>query len=349
MINQIISDVLRSRADTNQKHKRLPAPDKVMSLCDMASNVLKNDPVLLKIEGDFIIVGDLHGNIDDLLRIFDRFDYPPVYRYLFLGDYVDRGTASVEILLMLFSLKIKFPDHIYLLRGNHETDLMAKQYGFRQECCRRLNKKCYQKFLECFKQLSIACVVNNKIFCVHGGIAPDLKNIATLSNMNKVHHIPQYGIIADMLWSDPAQFADEFEYNDRGVGYVFGSKPLLEFLNNHSFDFLVRSHEECEKGFLYPYNDEAKSRCITIFSACNYCGDNNDGAVLVIKQAEPPRLVVFNPFTKAEMKKRRIIFPEWLLNSSKPKKPITLNDDSNNSEQSEPSFIESQTGATLFV
>ena len=285
-----------------------------------SEEVLKMDPFKLNLNGNFIVVGDLHGNIDDLLRIFTRCGYPPEQKYLFMGDYVDRGQNSLEVFLLLLALKVRHPNHLFLLRGNHESDSMTSVYGFRAEIRRRLNKQIFGNFLRVFRHLPICAVLNDRVFCVHGGISKDLHKLSQLDHMKKPAQIPQEGIIADMLWSDPSPTVDNFQMSDRGVGYLFGAYPLTKFLDNNNLELLVRSHESCDKGYNWPfdYSPKTKEKCLTIFSTSDYCDEENDAAVLRVPADGDYEILSFS-----RGKKIRYSLPRFLVHDAYEK---TLND-----------------------
>merc|ERR1719354_429256 len=145
-------------------------------MCEMVSNILIGQPMLLELEAPVNVCGDVHGQFDDLKKLFSVGGYPPFRNYLFLGDYVDRGKKSVETLLLLMAFKIKFPENFFVVRGNHESDDVNKSYGFYDECKRKYSAKTWRKFNDVFRCLPVAAVVAGKIFCCHGGISPDLKS-----------------------------------------------------------------------------------------------------------------------------------------------------------------------------
>ena len=140
--------------------------------------------------------GDVHGQFYDLLRLFQLNGYPPEVNYLFLGyeicifdslfrDYVDRGSNSIEILCLLFALKVKYPNKVFLLRGNHETDTMNQLYGFCEECYRRYSPNLYTRFSECFRYLPLCALIGTRIFCTHGGLSPYIRAISDIASIER--------------------------------------------------------------------------------------------------------------------------------------------------------------------
>ena len=132
-----------------------------------AEEAVSRSPMLLELEAPIQIVGDIHGQFLDLLRLFDFKGLPPNASYLFLGDYVDRGPSGLECMFLLMALKVKHPDKIHLLRGNHECAAINRIYGFYDECKRRYDLQLWKSFIVCFNWLPIACLVNERILCMH--------------------------------------------------------------------------------------------------------------------------------------------------------------------------------------
>ncbi|KAF2735158.1 serine/threonine-protein phosphatase PP-Z [Polyplosphaeria fusca] len=251
----------------------------ITAICSAAREVFLNQPALLELNAPVKIVGDVHGQYTDLIRMFEMCGFPPNSNYLFLGDYVDRGKQSLETILLLLCYKLKFPENFFLLRGNHECANVTRVYGFYDECKRRTNIKVWKAFIDTFNCLPIAAIVAQKIFCVHGGLSPSLSHMDDIRQIARPTDVPDYGLLNDLLWSDPADMENDWESNERGVSYCFGKKVIMEFLQRHDFDLVCRAHMVVEDGYEF-FNDRI---LVTVFSAPNYCGEfDNWGAVMSV-------------------------------------------------------------------
>jgi serine/threonine-protein phosphatase PPG1 len=203
-----------------------------------------------------------------LLELFHVGGEVPNTNYLFLGDYVDRGPFSVEVVVLLILMKIKYPSKIHLLRGNHESKQVTTNYGFYLECLKKYNgPHVWQFFVEMFDYLPIAAVVENKIFCIHGGLSPLIQKINEIDKINRFGDIPTEGPLADLMWSDPDHGVEGFKVSERGAGYVFGELVVDKFLHVNNCDTIVRAHQLCYDG----YNILFEGKIITVWSAPNYC------------------------------------------------------------------------------
>ncbi|KAF2032200.1 Metallo-dependent phosphatase [Setomelanomma holmii] len=251
----------------------------IFAICSAAREVFLSQPALLELSAPVKIVGDIHGQYTDLIRMFEMCGFPPNSNYLFLGDYVDRGKQSLETILLLLCYKLKFPENFFLLRGNHECANVTRVYGFYDECKRRCNIKVWKAFVDTFNTLPIAAIVAQKIFCVHGGLSPSLSHMDDIRQIARPTDVPDYGLLNDLLWSDPADMENDWESNERGVSYCFGKKVIMEFLQRHDFDLVCRAHMVVEDGYEF-FNDRI---LVTVFSAPNYCGEfDNWGAVMSV-------------------------------------------------------------------
>jgi serine/threonine-protein phosphatase PP1 catalytic subunit len=237
----------------------------IFAICSAVREVFLTQPSLLELAAPVKIVGDIHGQYTDLIRMFEMCGFPPNSNYLFLGDYVDRGKQSLETILLLFCYKLKFPENFFLLRGNHECANVTRVYGFYDECKRRCNIKVWKAFVDTFNTLPIAAIVAQKIFCVHGGLSPSLSHMDDIRGIARPTDVPDYGLLNDLLWSDPADMENDWESNERGVSYCFGKKVIMQFLQRHDFDLVCRAHMVVEDGYEF-FNDRI---LVTVFSAPN--------------------------------------------------------------------------------
>ena len=237
----------------------------ITAICSASRELFLSQPALLELSAPVKIVGDVHGQYTDLIRLFEMCGFPPATNYLFLGDYVDRGKQSLETILLLLCYKLKYPENFFLLRGNHECANVTRVYGFYDECKRRCNIKIWKTFVDMFNCLPIAATVAGKIFCVHGGLSPSLVHMDDIRGIARPTDVPDYGLLNDLLWSDPADMEEDWEPNERGVSYCFGKKVIMDFLQRHDFDLVCRAHMVVEDGYEF-YQDRI---LVTVFSAPN--------------------------------------------------------------------------------
>ena len=268
-------------------------------ICASAREIFLSQPSLLELAPPVKVVGDVHGQYHDLIRIFSKCGFPPKTNYLFLGDYVDRGKQSLETILLLLCYKIKYPENFFLLRGNHECANVTRVYGFYDECKRRCNIKTWKLFIDTFNTLPIAAIVAGKIFCVHGGLSPVLNSMDEIRNIARPTDVPDFGLLNDLLWSDPADTINEWEDNERGVSYVFSKVAINKFLSKFNFDLVCRAHMVVEDGYEF-FNDRT---LVTVFSAPNYCGEfDNWGAVMGVLEDLLCSFELLDPLDSAALK-----------------------------------------------
>ena len=271
---------------------------------DKAYQILKNEDSMLRITAPLYICGDIHGQYYDLLRVFDILDYPPKSKFLFLGDYVDRGKQSLECLLLLLCLKIKYPSKIFLLRGNHESEALNKIYGFYDECKRRVSVKCFKKITNLFNILPITALIEDNILCMHGGLSKDLNNIEQLNKIARPTEIPDEGLLCDLVWSDPSdELSENFGENERNISVTFSKNVVEEFTERNGLDLICRAHQVVEEGFQF----FAGMKLITIFTAPNYAGEfDNNGGILEVGEDLLCKMHVLRPNIERKGKRKRI-------------------------------------------
>ncbi|GJN35432.1 hypothetical protein PR202_gb24209 [Eleusine coracana subsp. coracana] len=254
----------------------------IRQLCGAARPLFLSEPTLLELEAPIKICGDIHGQYPDLLRLFALGGHPPDSAYLFLGDYVDRGKQSLETICLLLAYKLRHPTRFFLLRGNHECASINKVYGFFDECKRRFSVRVWKTFSDCFACLPVAALVGDKIFCVHGGLSPELEKLDQIRAIARpVAEVPDHGLLCDLLWSDPGKTVKGWGESERCVSVTFDADTVAGFLEKHGLDLVIRAHQVVEDG----YEFFAERKLVTVFSAPNYCGEfDNAGAVLSVDE-----------------------------------------------------------------
>lgn len=264
-------------------------PDLAFELISRASALLRAEPNLLELQYPLTVCGDVHGQFFDLVRLIEVGGDPKDTQYLFLGDYVDRGCFSTEVVFYLYAHKIMYPRTLFMLRGNHECRQLTSFFNFKDECSYKYSPAMYDAIMASFDNLPLAATVNNSFFCVHGGLSPDLNSLREIHDLDRFSEVPREGPMCDLLWSDPYEDeADEdrdnendeasqsafFGYNEtRQCSYVFGVEAVKQFLTDNKLTSIIRAHEAQVDGYkMHMVNKQSGiPRVITIFSAPNYC------------------------------------------------------------------------------
>jgi diadenosine tetraphosphatase ApaH/serine/threonine PP2A family protein phosphatase len=265
--------------------------DLIFDLLDLAVNQLAPRNALIKVHSPAVIVGDIHGSITDLLRILRHHsDYATTTSLLFLGDYVDRGAHSVPVIVLLLALLCKHPSTIFLLRGNHEFAHINRVYGFFDEIMSFCNNSdLWGQFQTVFSYLPLAAIVDSQLFCVHGGLSPELTSLEQISKLSLP--IRDYFVdpmIADLVWSDPSDRILDFVDNQRGSGVLFGIHAVKTFLGECGLKAIIRAHQCVGDGWL----TFAENCGITVFSSSDYCKLQHNRAA-VIRVTEDAKLEFF--------------------------------------------------------
>ena len=293
-VDTLIEKLLSVRGNKPGKQVDLKE-EEIKFLIDKSLPIIKEQKMLVELEAPLHVCGDIHGQYYDLLRIFEHCGYPGEYNYLFLGDYVDRGKQSLETVCLLLCYKIKYPEKVTLLRGNHESSVTNRIYGFYDECKRRYNVRIWRSFTDLFNYLPVAAIIDEKILCMHGGLSPELKNLQNIQDITRPTDIPDTGLLCDLLWSDPDKDCVEYDENDRGVSVIFGEKIVQDFNKKNDLDLIIRAHQVVDDG----YEFFAQRQLITIFSAPNYCGEfDNSAGIMIIDESLTCSLKVLRPVEK---------------------------------------------------
>lgn len=308
-INEIIFQVLISYNGIRNKYIQHINKELFQKLITSFDEVVSNENVILRLDPDIFVVGDIHGSISGLVRIFQCYGYPPEKRYLFLGDYIDRGENGTEVIMLLFALKIKFPQHVYLLRGNHESSI-CRDYGFSQEILGKYNDNVLSKVIDVFDEIPICAVIGEKIFCVHGGISPKAKKLNELDELPKPNYLLGSDMFTDFVWSDPDKKINGFKPNSRGCGYFFGKDALDDFLKKNKLSMLIRSHQYFPDGSDWSFDGSKK--CLTIFSAFDYCNYKNSTGIVFIDKKLSVNIETLRYIDEIEFLKQKDVYPSWL-------------------------------------
>ncbi|GMR58368.1 hypothetical protein PMAYCL1PPCAC_28563, partial [Pristionchus mayeri] len=252
--------------------------------------LFKKEPPLVECKLPIVVVGDIHGQFSDLQRVFTIFSDKERLgcfnqRFVFLGDYVDRGKQSLECIMLVFILKILFPGEFILLRGNHEMRPINMAYGFLMELEERYERRDARKlffyFNEVFTFMPLCCIAGDTIMCMHGGICPEVTNREEFKKIPKPYiNSGDHVITESLLWADPMYGEPRARPNKiRGLGVHFGEPLVDEICEKLGVKLIVRGHQMMMNGFKF-FNGH---KLVTVFTASHYYPDKlNHGAVMVV-------------------------------------------------------------------
>ncbi|NWZ55582.1 PP2BC phosphatase, partial [Haliaeetus albicilla] len=272
-------DVLKSHL---VKEGRLEE-DAALKIINDGAAILRHEKTMIEVEAPITVCGDIHGQFFDLMKLFEVGGSPNNTRYLFLGDYVDRGYFSIECVLYLWSLKINHPKTLFLLRGNHECRHLTEYFTFKQECKYQQSKEDLN-ILMCCDQVWVLIFVPAMTFISIVLI------FVYVFQLDRFKEPPAFGPMCDLLWSDPSEdygnekTLEHFAHNTvRGCSYFYSYPAVCEFLQNNSLLSVIRAHEAQDAGYRMYRKSQTTGfpSLITIFSAPNYLDVyNNKAAVL---------------------------------------------------------------------
>jgi serine/threonine-protein phosphatase 2A catalytic subunit len=251
----------------------------VRTLCNRAQQILQHEANVQPVRSPVTLVGDIHGQWEDLIEMFKIGGQLPHTNYVFLGDYVDRGYSSIETVSLIMALKVRYPQRIHILRGNHESRQITQVYGFYDQCLKYYgSSNVWKYFTDLFDYLPLSIVVDDKVFCVHGGLSPQLETLDDVRKLHRFQEVPHDGPICDLIWSDPDERVS-WGISPRGAGYTFGEDVTERWNSKNGLILTVRAHQLVMDGYQYTHNNQL----LTLFSAPNYCYRcGNQAAILEI-------------------------------------------------------------------
>lgn len=239
----------------------------VKALCIKAREILIEESNVHRVHSPITICGDIHGQFYDLMELFKVGGSSPDTNYIFLGDFVDRGFYSVETWLLLLALKVRYPDRVMLIRGNHESRQITQVYGFYDECIRKYGSANVWRYCtEVFDYLALGALIDDKIFCVHGGLSPSLNTLDDIRVIDRKQEVPHDGSMCDLLWSDPEEITG-WGLSPRGAGYLFGGDICKQFNHKNNVELIARAHQLVMEGYKCMFDEQL----VTVWSAPNYC------------------------------------------------------------------------------
>jgi diadenosine tetraphosphatase ApaH/serine/threonine PP2A family protein phosphatase len=264
-----------------EKISDLPFED-IKNIINRAKRLFRDEEFLIELtadkDKDIFVIGDIHGNLDSLLKIYELVNEKGPEYVIFLGDIVDRGGDQLECLIFVLSLKILYPQQYFLLKGNHETLEMNKSYGFYNEFMMKFSEKSqFDEVNSLYESLPICAIINDSILCLHGGIPEDfnilneLKELDTKKLDGTIPASLQFAMY-QMMWNDPKEGLTGFMDNFRGPGIkYYGYEAFEEFMDKNGLKYCIRAHEVFPQGYKWFFNN----RLLSIFSSENYRGDYN--------------------------------------------------------------------------
>lgn len=281
-VNELAKRIVVSglESKTKSSEKFVLSDEEIVEVCRQVSDAFLAQPTGIVLRGGVKVVADLNGQFESLVRIFEIGEFPPMGSYVFLGNYIGLGPRSLETIMLLFCWKIRYPENIFLLRGNQECEGMALANGFYAECkTRGCMPHVYRSFMPVFDCMPLAALIANKILCIHSGISSDLKSFNDFNNIQRPRPVPNTGTVYNLLWGEPDEGQPEqLVYREHLPR--FNRTGLEIFLQNMDADILVRGHEGVFDGSEFLF----RRQLLTLSSVPSYDNFKYQGAILVVDE-----------------------------------------------------------------
>ncbi|KAK6090011.1 hypothetical protein P3W45_001057 [Vairimorpha bombi] len=267
----------------------------IKEICEKSIEILIKEPNFPVVSSPVSVCGDIHGQIFDLVGIFKIDGIPKDTKYIFLGDYVDRGEYSTECIFLLLIYKIMYPNNIFLVRGNHEQKKVCKSYGLYQEVLNKYNNiHIWRLLCEIFVYFNVGCIIDGRVLCLHGGISPKAISMDQLKRINRCQQINVKDEFEDIVWSDPHE-QKGFGISTRGLGHLYGCDVTNTFLECNDLSNIIRSHQFAFEGYRFHHPDK---NVVTVWGAPDYMGKfGNPGSIMRVKDdlvLNTQRLLIYN-------------------------------------------------------
>lgn len=280
------------------KNKQILTEREVRLVCEKAKELLSEESNVQPVIAPVTVCGDIHGQFFDVLELFRKGGEIPSTNYIFIGDFVDRGYNSVETFEYLLCLKVRYPENLTLLRGNHESRQITTVYGFYDEIVRKYgNANPWKYFTDVFDYLPIGAIIEGQVLCIHGGLSPDIKTIDQIRTIDRKVEIPHEGAFCDLMWSDPEDI-ETWAISTRGAGWLFGGRVTKEFNALNGIELICRAHQLVQEGFQYWFKEQS---LVTVWSAPNYCYRcGNVAAIMCFNEEMERSVTIFNAVAESQ-------------------------------------------------
>jgi diadenosine tetraphosphatase ApaH/serine/threonine PP2A family protein phosphatase len=255
-----------------------PKEEEFVQLCQQFQRNYSTLPNLLQITQPMTVVGSVHAQLDDIHGMFDVCGAVPYTSYLFLGDFVNYGDRNIATVTLLFLLALKYPDHVYLLRGAHESRRLTLVCGLYEEIINAYGSpRAWEALMDAFDSLPLAAQVSYQYICLSGGIDKNITKLNQINEFNRFVEVPLVDSWSSIVWAIPKEGISGIQQIEGRHGCYFGEDVLTQFFKENGLTCMIRSKQLCMNGYTYGLN----GKCITVWSAPNFNGWIQNAASVV--------------------------------------------------------------------